>query len=310
MKTTIYRIYENEVVDVCRNLFERRFIDHQLSEQGKWFGKEAQQLQLTNPVSFAAIFNLFTQHEPYDVLSREATQRVKATKEKAKAAENGNIAGWKMMFNAGENLSTLWALGHKGAQERLAKGQKDSVETALMQFQNSLADLDGGLFGRQGSTRPIFATFFAGADRQQSPCLHTTVLIPRRHLSHDKKVSEIKEAALEKAHKQVDAFYANSLTNLFGDEEKMNLPRNSLRPVVPGPGQERLVASGHLFFEWRELAKKAGQNGIEAASRELDKLGFEQPKIENATSRSQIEAPSTTSSNGHQKEGHRSSHSH
>jgi hypothetical protein len=311
MKTTIFRIHEDDLMDVCKSFFNRRFTDHQLSRRGMWFGTESQRLRLPNPISFSSLYNMMSRREAHDILPADWSRMVSSKRDEgARSQSKRDMAGWRVALEAGETYSTIWALGPKSAQLKIRDAHLESVDRALVSLEADLHQ-ERGINPWKENQRPIFATFFSGADSQQSPSLNTTVLIPRRHLSYDRSISEISESKLEKAHKILDSAYTESLRSLFGDEKMIDLPRISLNVVAPGDRKQgaRLLST-QLFGEWRKIAHESGINAIEATTRELKALGFEERKLQEQISLPRLQAPSTTNTNGHQPQSNRNSHTH
>lgn len=256
---TIFRISGGDIVQTCEAFFRNEFLDHQVAHPGVWVGAEATRCNLRNPVGYANVYNVFNGQEPFDPLPL-------ALPPKSLFHGAKETAGWKIVLSAGENLSARWALATATERVRFETAHAESVSAAVDCLERKLTEA-WKIPLYQYAARPVFMQFQAGADADQSPNLHTSVLLPKIHHRRNstigflKEISFVRERRVERANDEMERTYRQELGLRMRRELAREFPRISLRPEFPGEkkaGENHRLQSEFLFAEWRRLASEAG----------------------------------------------------
>jgi len=177
----ITSIYAKDAEAAYREFFQKDFTSLRLGSKGTWFGAGAEFLNLKNPVRQAAFEHLLNGQSP------NSSQTLRSE------SHNGHAeVAWRIDVSAPKSLSILWALAPAGPRIQIEAAHNDAVRSALKGFELAMGS---SVPPWEETPLPIFASFRSRADKNQTPDLHATVLLPKRGHHAGWSAGEIHHAA-------------------------------------------------------------------------------------------------------------------
>lgn len=160
--------YQADAEKVAREFLSPEFSSERLGRAGHWQGMGIERLRLDNPVQPAALTNLLKGSSP------DGTRALVPA-----VPDPQRTAAWRLTFSASQSASVLWAMAPHPSSLTIERVHDQCVEAALIDFEQQICGHE--LWAPQHVADQflggVFASFRCGASWDQTPHLHTTVLV-------------------------------------------------------------------------------------------------------------------------------------